>query len=451
MSTRHFGDTSTYSPLELSSDLALDFAKLSVHKFLFGSLTLLCRFNSWDTQLLTGTWSLIVVPEALKKNWRKFSLSLVVKRPLLGLFYLSPKLHKTSDTTRLLPLGCPCRPISSMIQHPCSALSALVHALLSPPMKRDFLPEFIQDTPDFLRQLEAVTSNGIPPPPGCAAISPESSAFSLDVSSLYTNMPWVRSADAGRRIRDNWCERNDPDHPIRGDHLFNLILIVLLLSVFLFNGRAYRQRVGMGMGVSLAVEVANFFMSLLLVEFFSSHPRWLAHIPFLRRYIDALFGFFNGDRALFDEFVAEINTWSLQTGWMVQFAPVSFGCTVPFLDVLVYVKNLTWQTRLFCKPTDLHAFLHTSSFHPAHVVKNIPFGVALRIRRICSEHSVYWDSSTFILHDVATVHSLFVRPFTIWDLDLVHPFFSNAPEKLFPLTSPSSFSPLQRRPKWETP
>jgi hypothetical protein len=72
---------------------------------------------------------------------------------------------------------------------------------------------------------------------------------------------------------------------------------------------------------------------------------------------------------------------------------VSFGCTVPFLDVLVYVKNLTWHTRLFCKPTDLHAFLHTSSFHPAHVVKNIPFSVALRIRRICSEHSVYWDTA----------------------------------------------------------
>ena len=71
-------------------------------------------------------------------------------------------------------------------------------------------------------------------------------------------------------------------------------------------------------------------------------------MPFLRRYIDDLFVFFNGNRALFDECVAEINTWSLHTGWMVQFAPVPFGCTVSFLDVLVYVKNLTWHTRLFC-------------------------------------------------------------------------------------------------------
>jgi hypothetical protein len=87
----------------------------------------------------------------------------------------------------------------------------------------------------------------------------------------------------------------------------------------------------MGMGVSLAVEVANCFMSLLLVEFFASHPRWLAHIPFLRRYIDDLFGFFNGDRALFDEFVAEINTWSLQTGWMVQFSWFHLAAQYPFL------------------------------------------------------------------------------------------------------------------------
>lgn len=59
---------------------------------------------------------------------------------------------------------------------------------------------------------------------------------------------------------------------------------------------------------------------------------------------------------------------------------------VPYLDLEVYLApDAGWQTRIFSKPTDVHAYLHISSCHPPHVHKNIPYGVAQRIRRICSE------------------------------------------------------------------
>ena len=43
------------------------------------------------------------------------------------------------------------------------------------------------------------------------------------------------------------------------------------------------------------------------------------------------------------------------------------------------------STDLFCKPTDTHRYLHKKSCHPWHTKKAIPYGQALRFRRICSE------------------------------------------------------------------
>ena len=43
------------------------------------------------------------------------------------------------------------------------------------------------------------------------------------------------------------------------------------------------------------------------------------------------------------------------------------------------------STDLFCKPTDTHQYLHKKSCHPWHTKKAIPYGQALRLRRICSE------------------------------------------------------------------
>ena len=40
--------------------------------------------------------------------------------------------------------------------------------------------------------------------------------------------------------------------------------------------------------------------------------------------------------------------------------------------------------EIYSKPTDSHEYLNPKSSHPPNVVKNIPYSVALRVRRNCS-------------------------------------------------------------------
>ena len=55
------------------------------------------------------------------------------------------------------------------------------------------------------------------------------------------------------------------------------------------------------------------------------------------------------------------------------------------LDKTVYIAaNKEIKTKLYTKETDTHNYLHRKSVHPEKLKKTIPYGQALRIRRICT-------------------------------------------------------------------
>ena len=58
---------------------------------------------------------------------------------------------------------------------------------------------------------------------------------------------------------------------------------------------------------------------------------------------------------------------------------------IPFLDTTISVKNNKIVTDLYRKPSDRVQYLLPSSCHPNHCHTNIPYSLALRIVRICSE------------------------------------------------------------------
>ena len=58
---------------------------------------------------------------------------------------------------------------------------------------------------------------------------------------------------------------------------------------------------------------------------------------------------------------------------------------LPFLDVSLTLKNRQISTDLYKKPRDKNQYLLPSSVHLFHCMKNIPFSLAMRIIKICSE------------------------------------------------------------------
>ena len=51
-------------------------------------------------------------------------------------------------------------------------------------------------------------------------------------------------------------------------------------------------------------------------------------------------------------------------------------------------------TKTYSNDTDIHQYLHPSSFHPQHILKGIPRALGMRIRKNCSDR--YEGDSKFI-------------------------------------------------------
>ena len=98
--------------------------------------------------------------------------------PKAGRFYILPKIHKQ---------GNPGRPIISSSGHPSEKISEFVDYHLKPLVQ--ILPSHIKDTTHFLLQLHQLG-----PLPDNALL------VTLDVSSLYTNIPHNKGIDDSRHF-----------------------------------------------------------------------------------------------------------------------------------------------------------------------------------------------------------------------------------------------------------
>ena len=61
--------------------------------------------------------------------------------------------------------------------------------------------------------------------------------------------------------------------------------------------------------------------------------------------------------------------------------------TINFLDVYITLNQQTLSTILFSKPTDAHIYLNPKSFHPEHMIRNIPKSQFLHVCKICFDAS----------------------------------------------------------------
>ena len=68
----------------------------------------------------------------------------------------------------------------------------------------------------------------------------------------------------------------------------------------------------------------------------------------------------------------------------IKFTSESSAKEIPFLDVMVSIKDGQLHTDLYSKPTDAHQFLHWTSCHPKHTKTSLPYDLAFGLNCICS-------------------------------------------------------------------
>lgn len=166
------------------------------------------------------------------------------------------------------------------------------------------------------------------------------------------------------------------------------LTLILTLNNFIFNGIHYLQNKGCAMGTKCAPSYANIFMGKFEDTFI--YQRIQEKTRLYLRYIDDLLLIWKGTEIELKKFIEEIN----KVHPTIKFDYNYSKSEIDFLDLKIY-KNAAGKlaTKIFTKPTDRQAYLHKSSAHPNHLKKSIPYGQALRLRRICTEPDEFEESS----------------------------------------------------------
>ena len=152
--------------------------------------------------------------------------------------YLLPKIHKGQNPP-------PGRPIISANGCPTEKISQFVDHFLNPTCTN--LRSFVKDTTHFLKLIKDLGQL----PTYCTLVT-------MDVSSLYTNIPTDEGLEAARISLNKY--RPTPNIKPTNDSLITLLSLVLKKNNFQFNGVNYLQIGGTAMGTKVAPSFAITYM-----------------------------------------------------------------------------------------------------------------------------------------------------------------------------------------------
>ena len=156
---------------------------------------------------------------------------------------------------------------------------------------------YLQDTPDFLRQIEALNKK--------EKLPPNAILVTVDVTALYTNIPQNEGLDAVKEA----LEENSNDDINK--FIIKMLEIVLKHNIFEFNKELFIQLIGTAMGSRPAPSYANIFMakkidpviSEIAAKHESDNP-----LAFFKRFLDDIFLVYTGNLKSLHKFLTELNS-----------------------------------------------------------------------------------------------------------------------------------------------
>ena len=286
---------------------------------------------------------------------KKIRSFLQLPKPQLGTMYLLPKIHKSVKSVK----G---RPVISNCSTATENISAFLDSHLDPLIKK--IPSVLEDSREFLEKLS-----------GLGKLPENAMLVSFDVVGLYSNIPH----EEGLEALEFYLEQRE-DKTVTTQSMLDLARVVLENNYFGFGEEVFHQVLGTAMGTKFAPKYANMFMGRL-------EERILESLPFKPytwwRFLDDIFCIWTGTPEQLQETFEIMNNFHPTIKFTMD---IMKDNKIPFLDVLVKLEeDHTISTDVYCKPTDTHQYLMSTSCHPGHVKKSIFYSQGLRLKRIVSE------------------------------------------------------------------
>ena len=335
--------------------------------------------------------TLILKIEAFVYKWRsvftKYEQDVITKEPSdMAFMYGLPKIHKSKsiqEATNLQkgmiitihrPKDLKFRPIISCRKCPTTKLCQALDTLL-----RAFIPKLtycIKDTWDFLRRLPT-------------DVEPDCYMVTADITSLYTNISTEKGCESITYFYEKYPDLIEKRVSLK--FLLELYVFCQENLYFNFGNETHQQTTGAGMGKIYAPALANIkiaYDEIILEEFIrrtfseeiasyflNNYVRFLDDVWFLWRMAFEGIDRIKEKMGRIDKNIQYVFSYSNTT---------THENSIPFLDVLLTIKNGKLDTDIYAKETDTFNYLPFSSSHPRHVARNIPFVLAKRIKGIVS-------------------------------------------------------------------
>ena len=276
------------------------------------------------------------------------------------IFYMLPKIHKPSN---------PGRPIISGCDSPPANLSIYLDHYLEPIVQS--LPSYIKDTDDFLQTILHPDLN----------IPPGSILVTMDVQSLYTNIPQDEGTDICLSAMKKFYGNNLP-LPI--SYLRQMFDFILKYNFFKFDNQFYLQIHGTAMGTAFAPNYSGVFLGNFENTALCNAPNNLQPIIW-KRFIDDIFIVWTHGEAALQNFHTYLNNLHPTVKLDITYSTKEIN----FLDTTIYFNSHhKLESTLYVKPTDICALLHADSFHPSNCKRSVIYSQALRFWRIITEDNL---------------------------------------------------------------
>ncbi|CAJ0939001.1 unnamed protein product [Ranitomeya imitator] len=299
-----------------------------------------------------------------------------IKHPVIPIYHAFPKIHKN-----VFPP--PFRAIISGIGSLSENLGEWVDHFLQPLVIN--LPGYIKDTKAVIAALDGFLW------------SSHYTWVTCDVVGLYPSIPHNIILTSLSYFLNKYSTYKQEIQFF----IIDSVSFLLTHNYFSFDRLFFIQKKGVSMGGKCSPSLANITVAVWEEKYiFNENNPFSNNIVFFGRYIDDLIIIWKGEDMLITDFIKYVNN----TDFNLSFTFNTSKTSINYLDISLSVNENTNLVAVspYRKSTDSNSILEAHSCHPKHVIKNIPVGEFIRLKRNCSSAAQFTqetESAVFRLKD----------------------------------------------------